>query len=80
MGGPTARRREEVDAAFIDAGDRMVALRRLRARASAGDGNLDMPMVGIYELHDGKLVGMQMFCSGTAAVLRFLENAGRSRS
>jgi uncharacterized protein len=63
------------DAAFIDAGDHVVARWRLRARAPAGDGMLDMPMVGIYELRDGKLVGAQMFYSDTAEVLRFLEGA-----
>jgi hypothetical protein len=35
--------------------------------------------MGIYELSDGKLVGAQMFYSDTAAVLRFLERAKRSR-
>src|SRR5215211_4010560 len=65
----------KLDAAFIDAGDYVVARWRLRARSPAGDGILDMPMVGIYELHDGKLVGAQMFYSDTAALLRFLEGA-----
>lgn len=59
----------KLDAAFIDAGDYVVARWRLRARAPAGDGILDMPMVGIYELRDGKLVGAQMFYSDTAALL-----------
>jgi hypothetical protein len=44
-----------------------------------GDETLDMPMVGVYELSDGKLVGAQMFYSDTAAVLQFLESAGRAR-
>src|SRR5215217_1269064 len=67
----------KLDAAFIDAGDHVIARWRLRARAADGSGTLNMPMVGIYELRDGKLVGAQMFYSDTAAVLRFLENAGR---
>jgi ketosteroid isomerase-like protein len=67
----------KLDAAFIDAGDHVIARWRLRARATDGSGTLNMPMVGIYELRDGKLVGAQMFYSDTAAVLRFLENAGR---
>ena len=69
----------KLDAAFIDAGDHVIARWRLRARAADGSGTLNMPMVGIYELHDGKLVGAQMFYSDTAAVLRFLENAGRPK-
>jgi ketosteroid isomerase-like protein len=69
----------KLDAAFIDAGDHVLARWRLRARATDGSGTLNMPMVGIYELRDGKLVGAQMFYSDTAAVLRFLENAGRPK-
>jgi hypothetical protein len=38
-----------------------------------------MRMVGVYALSDGKLVEAQMFYSDTAAVLRFLESAGRAR-
>jgi ketosteroid isomerase-like protein len=64
-----------LDAAFIDAGDHVVARWRLRARAPDGDETLDVPMVGIYELRDGKLVGAQMFYSDTTEVLRFLEGA-----
>lgn len=64
-----------LDAAFIDAGDSVVARWKLRARAPDGDKALDMPMVGIYELRDGKLVEAQMFYSDTAAVLRFLAGA-----
>lgn len=55
--------------------------RTLEAESEGPDGDetLDMPMVGVYELSDGKLVGAQMFYSDTAAVLRFLESAGRAR-
>ena len=56
----------------------MVARWRLKARTTDGDKTLDMQMVGIYELSDGKLVGAQMFYSDTAAVLLFLESAGRT--
>jgi ketosteroid isomerase-like protein len=69
----------KLEAAFIDAGDHVVARWRLRARVPDGDETLDMPMVGIYELSDGKLVGAQMFYSDTAAVLRFLKGAKQSR-
>lgn len=65
----------KLDADFIDAGDHVIARWRLRARTPAGDGMLDMPMVGIYRLRDGKLVEAQMFYSDTAEVLRFLEVA-----
>lgn len=69
----------KLGATFIDAGDHVVARWRLKARAPDGDETLDMQMVGVYELSDGKLVGAQMFYSDTAAVLRFLESAGRAR-
>ena len=65
----------KLEAAFIDAGDYVVARWRLRARAPDEDETLDMPMMGIYELRDGKLVGAQMFYSDTTEVLRFLEGA-----
>jgi uncharacterized protein len=69
----------KLDATFIDAGDHVVARWRLKARTPDGDKSLDMQMVGIYELSDGKLVGAQMFYSDTAAVLRFRESsAGRA--
>jgi hypothetical protein len=38
-----------------------------------------MRMVRDYALSDEKLVEAQMFYSDTAAVLRFLERAGRAR-
>ena len=69
----------KLDATFIDACDHVVARWRLKARAPDRDETLDLPMVGVYELSDGKLVGAQMFYSDTAAVLRFLESAGRAR-
>jgi uncharacterized protein len=65
----------KLDAVFIDAGYHVVASWRLRARAHDGNGTLDMPMVGIYRLRDGKLVEAQMFYSDTVEVLRFLEVA-----
>jgi hypothetical protein len=57
----------------------VVARWRLKARAPDGDETLDLPIVGVYELSDGKHVGAKMFYSDTAAVLRFLERAGRVR-
>ena len=38
------------------------------------DETLDMPIVGVYRLSDGK-PGAKMFYSDTAEVLRFLEGA-----
>jgi uncharacterized protein len=69
----------KLDATFIDAGDHVVTRWRLKARAPDGDETLDLPMVGVYELSDGKHVGAKIFYSDTAAVLRFLESAERAR-
>jgi uncharacterized protein len=65
----------KLGAAFVEAGDDVVVRWRLRARAPDGSGTLDMPMVGIYRLRDGKLAEAHMFYSDTAEVLRFLEGA-----
>jgi ketosteroid isomerase-like protein len=65
----------KLDAAFIDAGDHVISCWRLRARTPDGDETLDVPMVGIYKLRDGKLLEAQMFYSDTTEVLRFLEVA-----
>ena len=64
----------KLNAIFIDAGDHVIARWRLKARVPDGEGTLGMPMVGVYQLRDGKLVEAQMFYSDTAAVLRFLES------
>ena len=61
--------------AFVDAGDDVVVRWRLRARASDGDRTLDMPMVSLYKLRDGKVALAQMFYTDTVEVLRFLEGA-----
>jgi ketosteroid isomerase-like protein len=61
--------------AFVDAGDDVVVRWRLRARAPDGDRTLNMPMVSLYKLCDGKVVLVQMFYTDTVEVLRFLEGA-----
>lgn len=37
---------------------------------------LDAPEVGIYQVHDGRVVRSQMFHADSAAVARFLADAG----
>jgi len=65
----------KLGAAFVDAGDDVVVRWRLRARAPDGDRTLDMPMVSLYKLRDGKVALAQMFYTDTVEVLRFLEDA-----
>jgi uncharacterized protein len=69
----------KLGAAFVETGDDVVVRWRLRARAPDGNRSLDMPMVSLYRLRDGKVVEAQMFYTDTAEVLRFLEGARRSR-
>ncbi len=66
----------KLGAAFVDAGDDVGVRWRLRARAPDGDRTLDMPMVSLYKLRDGKVALAQMFYTDTVEVLRFLEGAG----
>jgi uncharacterized protein len=66
----------KLGAAFVEAGDDVVVRWRLRARAPDGNGMLDMPMVSLYRLRNGKVVEARMFYSDTAEVLRFLEGVG----
>jgi len=70
----------KLGAAFVDAGDDVVVRWRLRARAPDGDRTLDMPMVSLYKLRDGKVALAQMFYTDTVEVLRFLEGARQSCS
>jgi ketosteroid isomerase-like protein len=66
-------------ATFVEADDDVVVRWRLRARAPDGEETLDMPMVSLYGLREGKVVRAQMFYADTAEALRVLEKAGRSR-
>jgi uncharacterized protein len=65
----------KLGAAFVGAGDDVVVRWRLRARAPDGERTLDMPMVSLYKVRDGKVRLAQMFYSDTAEVLRFLKGA-----
>lgn len=65
----------KLGAAFVGAGDDVVVRWRLRARAPDGERTLDMPMVSLYKVCDGKVKLAQMFYSDTAEMLRFLKGA-----
>jgi uncharacterized protein len=55
----------------------VVVLYRQRALAANGE-RLDAPVIGIYEVHDGKLSRAQMFHYDTAAINGFLERARKA--
>jgi uncharacterized protein len=56
--------------------DEVVVIYRQRAVDSAGE-RFDAPVVGLYEVRDGKLARAQMFHFDTAAVVDYLARARR---
>jgi len=64
----------ELDATFLDGGDRVVALFRHRAHSADGK-KIDLPVVGVYGLRGGKVVEARMFHFDTAEISRFIERA-----
>jgi uncharacterized protein len=65
----------ELKPEFFAVGDRVILLWRLRARAANGEG-INLPVVSIYRLQDGKIIESRMFPFDTAALVRFLGRAG----
>jgi len=55
-------------------GEEVVVLYRQRAASLAGE-RFDNPVLGLYEVRDGKLQRAQMFHFDTAAILNFLVRA-----
>lgn len=58
-------------------GDEVVVHYRQRAVSPSGE-RFDAPVIGLYEVHDGKFARAQMFHYDTAAVVAFLERAATS--
>src|SRR5215471_20162182 len=63
---------------ILQAGDRVVVLWRQKATAADGR-HLDLPVVDVIELRNGKVGSLQMFSADTAKMLDFLR-AGTIRS
>ena len=57
-----------------DNGSQVVALYRQRAVDRTGR-RFDLPVIGLYEVRDGKFARAQMFHFDTAAILEFLATA-----
>lgn len=68
---PAAERK--MDAIFLDSGDYVIVLWRLRGLAASRGSKLDSPVVSVYKLCGGKIVESQMFYSDTVSILQFLE-------
>jgi ketosteroid isomerase-like protein len=72
---PTAAERE-MDPRVVAAGDEeVVVLWRQRGRSPAG-ARFDSPVLGLYQVHEGKLARAQMFYFDPAAAIGFLAGAG----
>ena len=69
---PSAERK--MDAVFLDAGDYIVVLWRLKGLAASSGRKLDSPTVSVYKMRDGKIVESQMFYADTVAIRQFLES------
>ena len=75
---PTEAERR-MDPRVVAANDReVVVLYRQRGLDPTGE-RFDAPVVGLYEVHEGKFARAQMFHFDTAAVVKFLTEAQRRR-
>lgn len=63
----------KMDAVFLDSGDYVIVLWRLRGLATNSGRKLDLPVVSVYKMRGGKIVESQMFYADTVAILQFLE-------
>jgi uncharacterized protein len=71
---PTERERSMDPRILSDDGANVIALYRQRAVDQAGR-CFDSPVVGLYEVRDGRFARAQMFHFDTAAILEFLAAA-----
>jgi ketosteroid isomerase-like protein len=74
---PTERERRMDPEVIATDGETVVVIYRQRAVAASGE-RLDAPVLGLYHVRDGKLARAQMFHFDTAAIMRFLAEAGES--
>ena len=63
---------KRLEAVFLDAGDQVVVLFRLKGLAANSGSKIDVPVVGVYRVRDAKVTESQMFYSDTSAILKFL--------
>lgn len=74
---PTEAERRLDPRVIATAGEEVVVLYRQRAVSIQGE-RFEAPVIGLYEVRDGKLARAQMFHFDTADILGFLERAGAS--
>ncbi len=66
-----------LDPEVIAQGERVAVVWHQRARDRASNALLDMPVVSVYRMKDGRIVDARMFHFDAAASREFLERAGR---
>jgi len=62
----------KMDAVFLDAGEYVIVLWRLKGRDTSSGRTLNMPTVSVYKMQNSKIVESQMFYSDTVAIAQFL--------
>ncbi|MBW4551595.1 MAG: nuclear transport factor 2 family protein [Aphanocapsa sp. GSE-SYN-MK-11-07L] len=62
----------KMDAVFLDAGEYVVVLWRLKGLDVSSSRKLDSPTVSVYKHREGRIVESQMFYSDTVAIAQFL--------
>jgi uncharacterized protein len=69
---------KRLDPVYLDGGDRIVVLYRLKGLAAESGRKINVPVVGTYRVRNGKVVEAQMFYSDTAEITQFMaETVGR---
>jgi ketosteroid isomerase-like protein len=74
---PTEKERRMDPRVVATDADEVTVLYTTRALAPDGE-RFESPVLGLYEIRDGKLARAQMFHYDTAAILAFLERAARA--
>lgn len=69
----TSSAERKMDAVFLDAGEYVVVLWRLKGWEASSGKTLDAPAASVYRMREGKIIESQMFYSDTVAIVRFLE-------
>ncbi|MBW4621293.1 MAG: nuclear transport factor 2 family protein [Cyanosarcina radialis HA8281-LM2] len=64
----------KMDAVFLDAGDYVIVLWRLRGLAMRSKRKLDLPVASVYKMRGGKIAESQMFYADTVEIRQFLED------
>lgn len=72
---PTDAERRMDPRVVAAAGDEVTVVHSQRAVSPSGE-SFESPVLGLYEVREGKLARAQMFHYDTAAILAFLERAG----